>query len=143
MIAFYLLFALFLFSSDTGTIQLTVQHIRSPKGTIKIAVFNSADSFLKDGEAIQTHSIPVKDTKDLTLTLQPLPYGTTYSIAIYHDVNDNNQLDTNLFGVPKEPYGFSNNTPSKWGAPKYEIARFELKEAEMTTSIKVKKWSEH
>ena len=37
-----------------------------------------------------------------------LPPGT-YAIGIFHDVNLNNKMDNNLFGVPKEQYGFSNN----------------------------------
>jgi len=139
MIAFYLLFSLLTFTSNNGTIHLTVQHIQSPEGSIDIGIFNSENSFLEDGKEMETYSIPVNDTKDISISFPSLPYGT-YSIAIYHDVNDNGKLDTNLFGIPKEPYGFSNNARSKWGAPKYEIARFELKEAEMATSIKVKKW---
>jgi len=141
MIAFYLLFSLLTFTLDNGSVHLTVQHIQSPKGSINIGVFNSEDSFLEAGKEIQTHSIPVDDTKDISVSFPSLPYGT-YSIAIYHDVNNNGKLDTNLFGIPKEPYGFSNNARSKWGAPKYEIARFDLKEAKMETSIKVKKWSD-
>lgn len=30
-----------------------------------------------------------------------------YSFAIYHDINENEKLDSNIFGIPKEPYGFS------------------------------------
>ena len=43
-------------------------------------------------------------------------------------------------GIPKEPYGFSNNARSKWGPPKYEAARFDLQEAEVRTFITVKSW---
>ena len=139
MVAFYLLFSLVTLFSDTGTIHLTVQDIQTAQGSMKIAVFNSADSFLEDDKAIQTYSIPVEDGKDLAVSFTPLPYGT-YTIAIFHDVNDNGKLDTNFMGIPKEPYGFSNNARSKWGPPKYEAARFDLQEAEVRTFITVKSW---
>ena len=139
MAAFYLLFSLVTFFSDTGTIHLTVQDIQTAKGSMKIAVFNSADSFLEDDKAIQAYSVPVEDNQDLTVSFDPLPYGT-YTIAIFHDVNDNGKLDTNFMGIPKEPYGFSNNARSKWGPPKYEAARFDLQEAEVRTFITVKSW---
>lgn len=141
MIAFYLFFFLSTLFSDSGTIHLTVQHIQTAQGSIKIAFFDSEANFLEDDKAIQTRSVPVKNTEDLAISFTSLPYGT-YTIAIFHDVNDNGKLDTNFMGVPKEPYGFSNNARSKWGPPKYEVARFELQESVLRTSIMVKKWIE-
>jgi uncharacterized protein (DUF2141 family) len=32
-----------------------------------------------------------------------------YAISLYHDVNGNNKLDTGLYGIPVEGYGFSNH----------------------------------
>lgn len=64
-----------------------------------------------------------------------------YSIAVYHDWNSNDKLDTNILGIPNEPYGFSNNARSKWGPPKYEIAQFELNQSKKEMVIQVKKWS--
>jgi uncharacterized protein (DUF2141 family) len=29
-----------------------------------------------------------------------------YAIAVIHDENRNGELDTNMFGIPKEGYGF-------------------------------------
>ena len=40
-----------------------------------------------------------------------------YAVAIYHDENGNGQLDKRLFGIPKEPYGFSNNYRPRLSAP--------------------------
>ena len=76
-----------------------------------------------------------------TTTLADLPYGENYTIAIFHDVNDNGKMDKNFVGVPKEPYGFSNNARSKWGPPKYEIAKFELNQKVLKINAAVKTWS--
>ena len=62
-------------------------------------------------------------------------------MCIRDSLNNNNKLDTNLFGIPKEPYGFSNNARSKWGPPKYEIAKFELNQKVLNISAAVKVWS--
>jgi uncharacterized protein (DUF2141 family) len=46
---------------------------------------------------------------------------------MYQDENDNNELDFNLIGIPKEGYGFSNNV-GQFGAPEYVKAKFIIKE---------------
>lgn len=52
-----------------------------------------------------------------------------YIVYVYHDINDNEMLETNgLFGKPSEPYGFSNNPSVFFGPPKFRKCIFELKE---------------
>lgn len=54
-----------------------------------------------------------------------IPNGE-YAIAVSHDLNGNGKLDMNFFGIPKEPYGFSNNYKPSLRAPKFEDCRFSL-----------------
>ena len=51
-----------------------------------------------------------------------------YSFSFYHDVNSNKKLDKNFIGIPKEPYGFSNNQAGRFGPPNFEDSKIELKE---------------
>jgi uncharacterized protein (DUF2141 family) len=48
----------------------------------------------------------------------------TYTIAFYIDKNDNEKLDTNFLGVPKEQFGFSNDVMGRFGPPSFEAASF-------------------
>ncbi len=50
-----------------------------------------------------------------------------YAVKVFHDVNNNGKLDTNWMGVPKEPYGFSNDAMGTFGPPSWEQARFTVK----------------
>ena len=127
--------------AQNSTINLTVQNIQKAQGKVMIAVFKGADNFLEDGKAIASKIALVEKTGEISTTFPNLPIGDDYSIAVYHDVNGDKKLNTNLFGVPTEPYGFSNNARSKWGAPKYDIARFELNQSPKDMVIQVKKWS--
>ncbi len=127
--------------AQNGTIHLTVQNIQKAEGKVMIAVFKGEENFLEDGKAIAAKIALVEKTGAISATFPNLPIGDDYSIAVYHDVNGNEKLNTNLFGVPTEPYGFSNNARSKWGAPKYDIARFELNQSPKNMVIQVKKWS--
>jgi len=125
----------------TSTLNLSIQNINKAKGNIMVAIFKGEENFLKDDKAVASKIALVEKTGALTVVFPNLPLGKDYAVAVYHDVNGNEKLNTNLFGVPTEPYGFSNNARSKWGAPKYNIARFELNELTKNMIIQVKKWS--
>lgn len=127
--------------AQTRDLEVKVENIRKAQGQIMIAVFKGADNFLEDDKDIASKKALVEKKGAINISFPNLPFGADYSIAVYHDVNGNEKLDTNLFGVPTEPYGFSNNARSKWGAPKYRIARFSLNESTNKMVIQVKKWS--
>jgi uncharacterized protein (DUF2141 family) len=54
-----------------------------------------------------------------------IPAGT-YVIGYYIDANENEKLDTNFIGIPKEQFGFSNNARGTFGPPNFESASFTL-----------------
>ena len=54
-----------------------------------------------------------------------LPSGT-YGVQAMHDLNDNGELDTGFMGIPKEPWGFSNNAKGRFGPPKWQDLVFTL-----------------
>lgn len=128
------------FPIDSSTLNLSIQNIEKATGNIMVAVFEGEDNFLKDDKAVASKIALVEKMGTLKISFPNLPHGE-YSVAVYHDVNGNQKLDTNFFGVPTEPYGFSNNARSKWGAPKYNVARFQLNQLEQNMVINVKKWS--
>ena len=41
-----------------------------------------------------------------------------------HDEDDDGALDTNLFGVPSEPFDFSNDARARFGRPDFAEAAF-------------------
>ena len=61
----------------------------------------------------------------------------TYTIAFYIDKNDNEKLDTNFLGVPKEQFGFSNDVMGRFGPPSFEAASFDH-ENETVLTMKAK-----
>jgi uncharacterized protein (DUF2141 family) len=61
--------------------------------------------------------------KVIRCDFEDIPTGT-YALAVIHDENMNGKLDTNLLGVPKEGYGFSNDVKAVRGAPTFSDASF-------------------
>lgn len=54
-----------------------------------------------------------------------LPAGA-YGMKAVHDVNGNGKMDMNPFGMPTEPFAFSNNAVGNMGPAQWDRARFEV-----------------
>ena len=118
------------FSASADTLTVTVNNIKKP-GEIHVAVYDNAKAFEADrGEkggaapGITEGTIEMVEPGSVTYVYE-LPPGT-YAIGIFHDVNLNNKMDNNFFGVPKEQFGFSNNARALFGPPNFEDAAFVL-----------------
>jgi uncharacterized protein (DUF2141 family) len=70
------------------------------------------------------------------MTFDNLPRGD-YAVAVFHDENMNGRLDKNIFGIPKEGYGFSNNPKKSMGPPKFTDVKFQLSQPEKALEIKL------
>lgn len=105
---------------------IKISNIEKIKGEIKVGVYNTDTNFLKEGHAIKNYSIKVENNTAL-LTITDLPEGE-YAVTMYHDQNSDNECNRNFIGIPKEPYGFSNNIKPKMSAPKYKDCKFTLSE---------------
>ncbi|KGB52946.1 hypothetical protein FG91_03124 [Sphingopyxis sp. LC81] len=64
------------------------------------------------------------------------PATGTYAIAVVHDENSNNKMDTAIF-LPKEGFGFSRNPTITVGPPSFKSASFVV-EHDIRQSIKMK-----
>lgn len=112
---------------------VTIDKIKSEKGSIRIGIFDSEDGFLKkpiDGKAVKVAGDHV------TVVFDKLKPGT-YAVSVIHDENDNAELDTKALGIPKEGVGFSNNVMGRFGPPSYDDASIKLVD-EKSLSIDLK-----
>ncbi len=90
-------------------------------GSIQVLLFNSAEGFEDFQAPVATHRIPA--TGQTSVTVPGIPAGE-YALLLFHDENDNAQLDRNFIGIPSEPIGFSNAYRPR-GAPTFQPARFQ------------------
>ena len=66
------------------------------------------------------------------MTFEGLPAGD-YGVKAFHDVNGNGRMDTNPFGMPIEPYAFSNNAVGNMGPAGWDRAKFAVSGATAQT----------
>ena len=111
-----------------GAVTLEVRKIEK-KGEMHLAIYDDANVFENDNgekggaaKGIIDGVIEEVGTGTATYTFE-LPNGT-YAIGIFVDVNYNNEMDRNFFGVPKEQYGFSNDAKGSFGPPSFNDASF-------------------
>lgn len=61
----------------------------------------------------------------MKIIFNDIPDGT-YAFAIFQDLNENEELDKRKFGIPAEPFVFSNNALGTFGPPKFSEASFDI-----------------
>jgi uncharacterized protein (DUF2141 family) len=114
------------------TLTVEISNIKSGKGTIRMGVYRKGTK--PTSRPDYPYVLPLTGRTVERVTFR-LPAGR-YAFAAYHDANNNHDLDKNIFGYPKEPFGFSNNFRPVFSAPDFEDCAFEVHEG--GTSIKVK-----
>lgn len=107
---------------------VNVSNIKSNEGKILVGFYQNPKLFLKDEGLVisQAFDIP-NNASDINTTFSSIQEGT-YAIGVFQDLNNNGKLDVNFFGIPKEPYAFSNNTKPLFKAPSFEQCKFEIAE---------------
>ena len=107
------------FSQQTS-MTVVVKNVKETKGQISVALFNKADDFM--GKSLASKST-VAQNGEVQLIFENVTPGD-YAISVMHDANENNELDSNAFGIPKEGFGFSNDAMGMFGPPSFEKAKF-------------------
>ena len=130
-ICFVFLLAL---GSNLAFSQLTLKvDLKNTSGQLFTAVYNSEDTYLDETRFFRQAIVSIKENP-CVYTISDLPPGT-YAIAIFQDVNNNNVLDKNLFGIPKEPYAFSNNARGHFGPPSFSAAKLQVTDQPLQITI--------
>lgn len=125
VIPFLLFPFLHAFSQESGSLQVNVKACRNDLGNVTIAVHNGPEGFPGGEENLLVAKKAVIKQGIATATFEELPFGE-YAISVFHDENENDEVDTNWIGIPKEGVGASNNAKGRMGPPKYEDAKFDF-----------------
>lgn len=100
-------------------LKLTVSGLEPGAGPLRLAIFRSSTSFPNHESASEKHSVEV--TGEVVSTEVPIA-ASGMAIAAYQDLNNDGKLNKGMFGIPTEPYGFSNNAKGSMGPPSFDSA---------------------
>jgi uncharacterized protein (DUF2141 family) len=115
-------------------LEVVVSNVKSDKGNVRVGIFKDEKTFLKDA----TYGKVVKaNSGQTTVVFEDLPPGT-YAVSIIHDENENNELDTNLLGIPNEGIGFANDAMGTFGPPDFEKASITVETGKKSVVIRMR-----
>jgi uncharacterized protein (DUF2141 family) len=98
-------------------------------GSVMVALYDSEASY-GSGPAVAQAVIPASG--EVVARFENLPAGD-YAVKAFHDVDGNGRMNTNPFGIPIEPYAFSNNAVGNMGPARWAAARFPVSGAAAQT----------
>lgn len=119
-----------------GTLIVKFTGMNSNNGNVKIALCNSDENYKDHKSPFIGKSIPV-DKNTAIIEFDDLPFGD-YAIKAFHDEDANDDLNTNILGIPTEDYGFSNNARGIFGPPSWEDAKFKFSSENKVLEILIK-----
>lgn len=125
--------------TNYAQVTITIENIKKSEGTMRVGLYTNAEAYDEEGEIAYGKIVKVSKAGQLTFEMDDVPFGE-YSIAVFHDVNSNEILDTNFMGIPKEPYGFSNNPKAKFRKPKFEETLISYSEQNQQFEINLISW---
>jgi uncharacterized protein (DUF2141 family) len=127
-------------SEPAGTsLVIEISGIRNSKGHVLIALFNQASGFPDQSDkAFRKLRIPA-NAGTIKASFDDLPPGS-YAFGVVHDENDNQKLDTGLFGIPKEGFVFSRNAMGTMGPPSFDNAAIKIETKFAVQVLKIKYW---
>lgn len=110
---------------EAELLQIKIVDLANKKGKLCINLFNGPEGFPDDDRAaLHSKCYPFSKENEV-FEIPGAEVGKSYGIALFHDENNNENLDTvGVLGIPKEGYGFSNNPAFRAGAPGYDEIEF-------------------
>ena len=117
-----------------GEILVHVGHVSPKGGIISAALFDRAD-YHDNQHPLASRNVPAR-FPGTTFTFGNVKPGF-YAIKMFQDINRNGKFDTDLLGLPLEPYGFSNNARPFLSEPGFDSTRFRVGRGRTVISIRL------
>lgn len=110
-------------SAETSSVSITISNIRAESGQLYVGLFREDEGFPVVGGNFYGQTIRVNANQhQVRFEIE----NGTYAVAVFQDLNANEELDENFFGIPTEPYCFSTNFRPTLSSPDFEDCSFNV-----------------
>ena len=107
-----------------AALTLSFTGLKTPSGRIMGVLFDSEAAYRTRGAP--AHQVVVDVTgAEARATVSGLKPGR-YAMQVFHDLDGDEKLSFNPFGMPAEPFAFSNNARGMMGPASWAEASFEV-----------------
>jgi uncharacterized protein (DUF2141 family) len=118
-------------ATRTATVTVRVSDVESAEGQVYVGL---CDRGFSEDRCFDGRFQPASPGT-MTFVFENVPVGM-YAVAAYHDINMNERMDTNIIGLPREPYGFSNDVGRR-GPPNFRTAQVPVNPPETTIDVRL------
>lgn len=118
------------------TLTVKIWGLRSDQGSVRMEVFDTEAGYNERTAALAFTASVLNGTAEIPFLP---PTSGVFAVRVYHDENDNGQLDRTPLGVPEEPVGFSNNARSRFGPPTFRDVAVAVEQAPPVMEIRVER----
>lgn len=108
-------------TAEAARLTLGFAGLKSHEGALMIALFDGPEGWASGKPARVAVAFATGDAP--TATIDGLAPGT-YAARAFQDVDGNGKMTVNPFGMPVEPYGFTNGARANMGPPSFEASAF-------------------
>ncbi len=123
-------------STPMATLTFNIEVIKA-QGAVMIALFDSAPAYGGKGQPVRATRVPAEKL-EMTTSFEGLKPGT-YAVKAYHDLDGDGQLSVNPFGLPIEPFAFSNGAQAHYGPPSFDKAALTIGAGETQDTLRFAK----
>ncbi|ESQ73587.1 DUF2141 domain-containing protein [Asticcacaulis sp. AC402] len=117
--------------AQTASLTIVCDNLK-PQGKVMIAIYDSQEGYAGD-KAVRFAAAEVTGSQ-ATVSVDGLAEGD-YALKMFHDVDGDGKMGMNPFGMPTEPFAFSNNARGTMGPATWAAARFTVTAPVTTQTI--------
>lgn len=118
--------------ADTLTVEVT--NLPSDAGHVRLYLFDATGKFAREAYDVDHVAVPIVHGHAVARFVD-VPYGR-YALTAFQDQNDDGQLNTGLFGRPKEPFAFSSGAKNHgFSRPSFADASFGVNAPAATATV--------
>jgi len=133
---------------NTLDLTVTVTGVKSARGELRIALYNSKQQYkahdarkpeASQGTVFKSAAVKINSVNKskATYVFKNVP-GGRYAIGAFHDKDGNKKLNSNMLGLPSEPYGFSRDGRGTLGSPAFKDVVIQFDEQHKEFKFRVK-----
>lgn len=105
----------------SGVTAVSADKSADKAGQVLVAVYVGTDVWLRKPTAVGRAALSELKDGVVKVGLTGLPDGPL-AISVFQDLNGNGKLDSNMMGMPTEPYAFSRQAQGNFGPPSFDQA---------------------
>jgi uncharacterized protein (DUF2141 family) len=125
---------IFAASAFASPVQVHIHGLKKNTGSIILNLFAKPTSWDHETPDAVVQITPLQG--DTAITTMDLPPGE-YAFFLYHDEDGSGDLKRGTFGLPGEPYAFSNNVRIGFSKPSFAKMKFAVSTSGATQEIQL------